>query len=105
MKINFFPLVIALSTLAITETATAQNISNNLNEPTNYQSNEYDPTLGPGGSFDPMDLIHRATMGPSRNPSQFNEDTQKNISNAAEDFKKQQQQLLEQNTSGSTAAQ
>lgn len=58
-----------------------------------FQSNEYDPATGSSG-LNPLDLIHRATMGNIRSPEEFREDSNENINNAANDFKQQQQELL-----------
>lgn len=60
----------------------------------NYQQNEYNSMTGPGG-LNPLDLIHRVNMGTSRTSEQFQSDSQQNLDNAATDFKRQQQQLWE----------
>ncbi len=58
----------------------------------NYQQNEYSSMTGPGG-LNPLDLIHRVNMGTSRTSEQFQRDNQQNLDNAATDFKRQQQEL------------
>ena len=69
--------------------------SPNPNNPS-YQPNEYGSgSMGANGAgFDPFQLIHRANLSNSRNMEEFNQDSQTNIQNAAENFKRQQQEML-----------
>ncbi|NJL83484.1 MAG: hypothetical protein HC890_11990 [Chloroflexaceae bacterium] len=61
-----------------------------------YQSNEQDSLDSSfGNSISPFDLIHRARLGNSRGASEFNQDSQQNIRNAADEFKRQQQLQLQ----------
>mgnify|MGYP005844546573 CR=1 FL=1 len=60
----------------------------------NYQQSEYNSLTGPAG-LNPLDLIHRANFGTSRTSDQFQSDSQQNLDNAATDFKRQQQELWE----------
>ncbi len=69
--------------------------SQNLQEPSTYQSNEQDPSKGSFSGFDPASLIHNANLSRSRSGSAFAQDTQNNLNKAAEDFKRQQQQQLQ----------
>lgn len=57
-----------------------------------YQENERDAFTGStfGNSFNPMDLIHNSNFRRSRNTSEFQEDTQTDLQNAADKFKRQQ---------------
>lgn len=60
-----------------------------------YQSNEYDPLFGSGGgSFNPIDLIHRANLSPSRTQDQFSDDSTQQIKDAATEFRREQQKRL-----------
>jgi len=70
----------------------------------NYQQNEQDSLSGPGG-INPMDLIHRANMSTSRNPEQFQSDSQNQIDDAASEFKRQQQEHFQNQTQTQTEAQ
>ena len=47
------------------------------------------------GGFDPLDLIHNSNFRRSRDGSEFQEDTRKNINQAAEEFKRKQREQLE----------
>jgi hypothetical protein len=69
-------------------------VSNNQNSE-GYQRNEYDPLYG-NGTFNPSDLIHRAIQNPGRTSSEFGSDSDKNITDAAAEFKRQREQLLNQ---------
>ena len=63
-----------------------------------YQSNEKDPTYGdaPGG-LNPLDLMHRAQQLNGRSAAEFNQESEAQINNSANDFKRlQQQRILEQ---------
>ncbi len=48
------------------------------------------------GSLNPLDLIHRSRLGNDRSAEQFQEDSNQNLDNAADDFKRQRQLLLQQ---------
>lgn len=67
--------------------------------PTNngYQENEQDAFTGStfGNSFNPMDLIHNSNFRRSRDSSEFQEDTNSELQNAAEKFKLQQQEAIQ----------
>ncbi len=82
--------------------AQTEDYSNGLLQPNTegeFQKNEIDSTGEStfGSGFDPMQLIHNANFRRSRNGAEFAEDTQNNLNNAADEFKKlQQQRLLEQ---------
>lgn len=62
-----------------------------------FTANEVDPSKpGLGGGFDPMSLIHNANLSRSRNGTDFADDTQRTLNEAADQFKKMQQQRLQQ---------
>ena len=67
----------------------------NLQEPPTYQNSEQDPNKGAFSGFDPASLIHNANLSRSRNGADFAQDTQDNLNKAANDFKRQQQLLLQ----------
>lgn len=56
------------------------------------------------GSLNPLDLIHQSNLGRSRGMGEFKQDSLQNINNAATDFKRQQQELLQQQPSPSSPA-
>lgn len=64
------------------------------NEPT-YQRNEKG-TFGNSstGDINPLDLINRVRVSPSRSAEQFNEDTGRQLEDAAAKFKREREQLL-----------
>ena len=65
-----------------------------------YQSNEEDPMSGTLGGIDPIDLIHNANLSTGRNAEEFNQDSQLQIENSAEEFRRlQQERMLQQNNS------
>lgn len=85
----FTTLTITLGFIGFSQNSlNAQSITNN-QQPQPYQSNEVNPLYGTSG-FNPMQLIHNANFLNGRNSNDFAEDTNKNIDNAAEDFKQQQ---------------
>lgn len=64
-----------------------------------YQSNEEDPMSGTLGGIDPIDLIHNANLSTGRNAEEFNQDTQLQIQNSAEEFRRLQQERMQQDNS------
>ena len=89
-----FGLGIALISVAgFNSSATAQSSADDLG----YQSNEKDPIYGdaPGG-LNPMDLMHRSQQLNRRSQAEFNQESEAQINNSANDFKRLQQQRLEQ---------
>lgn len=73
--------------LAPTEAGTYQT-----NEQSNFGSSF-------GDSFNPFDLIHQANFDRGRNMVDFQQDSQVNINNAAEEFKRLQQERLQDGSS------
>jgi hypothetical protein len=62
-----------------------------------FQNNEVDNFMGvEDGSFNPMDIIHRASMGPQRTLGEFRQEGQQQLDNAAAKFRLQQLELLQQ---------
>jgi hypothetical protein len=89
----FTTVTITLGFIGFSQNTThAQSITNN-QQPQPFQSNEVNPMYGTSG-FNPMQLIHNANFLNGRNQNDFAEDTNKNIDNAAEDFKQQQLQRM-----------
>ena len=68
-----------------------------------YQSNEKDPGDNSLGNFDPFQLIHNANLGATRTAEEFNSDTERNIKDAAAEFKRLQQERMLNQQSGSPA--
>jgi hypothetical protein len=96
-----FPRLLAIAVLATSSTLTclipaqAQVTVPGAESP--FSSNEIDPTKqGLGGGFDPMSLIHNANLSRSRNGVDFAEDSQRTLNEAADQFKKMQQQRLQE---------
>jgi hypothetical protein len=63
-----------------------------------YQSNEQDALLGGNSSsgFNPLELMHRINQMNRRGMDEFNHDSQMNIQNSAEEFKRLQQERFRQ---------
>jgi hypothetical protein len=60
-----------------------------------YQSNEQDPLYGTGGTnFNPLELIHRANLNNGRSIEEFNTESEANIQNSADEFKRLQQERI-----------
>lgn len=75
-------------------------ITNSQNSEVKYQSNEQSSTDNSSlGSFNPLDLIHNANLRRSRDAGQFEEDTNTNLNQAADDFKRLQQQRMQNQSS------
>jgi hypothetical protein len=89
------------TTVALGQSALAQQSPQAVNpidnrERDTYQSNEQDPMSGAfGGSFNAFDLIHRANMSRGRTMGEFQQESDSGIRNAAEDFKRQQNERLQ----------
>jgi hypothetical protein len=100
MKTRFLLSATLLGTVVFIGSAVAQ--SQNPTQP-NYQSNERsttgDSTLG---NFNPLQLIHNANFQRSRGSSEFQEDSQMNINQAAEEFKRKQREQLQNSPASST---
>lgn len=62
----------------------------------NYQSNEQNLLYGNSGfgNVNPMDLIQRATLAPSRSVEEFSAESQQNLDDAATEFKRLREQML-----------
>ncbi len=71
------------------------------NDANNYPSNEKDSLYGEGVTgINPMELIHRANLRNGRTPQEFQQESQGQINNSAQDFKElQRQRILEQQRS------
>lgn len=68
-------------------------------EDSGYQSNEENPMSGTLGGIDPIDLIHNANLSTGRSAEEFNQDSQLQIQNSAEEFRRlQQERMLQQNS-------
>ncbi len=68
-----------------------------------FPTNERDPNSSSlGADFNPMDLMHKLQMNNGRDLSDFVNDSNRNIDDASDDFKKQQQQRILQQTSQNT---
>ncbi len=96
MKLQLFTQVITISTVLLLEGN--RGVKAAPFEPTNTdsqspQENSFNGNLRP--SVDILNLIERATLPPGRKPEQFDLDSQQNIQNAAEKYKKQQIQQVE----------
>jgi hypothetical protein len=96
---SFTALLLGFTPVTLSQT---ENYDEGLLKPNtdgNFQKNEVD-SMGEstfGSGFDPMQMIHNANFRRSRNGAEFAEDTQNNLNNAAEEFKRlQQQRILEQ---------
>lgn len=88
-----------LMTLTFSNLSLAQT-PRSITEPDTHQINERSTTTGSstfGNSFNPINLIHNMNLRRSRDGSEFQDDTQNNLNNAAEEFKRMQQEQLQQN--------
>ena len=99
MQNLLFPRILAIAVLTTGSTLTAlipaQAQMAVPGAETPFNSNEVDPTKqGLGNGFDPMSLIHNANLSRSRNGADFADDTQRTLNEAADQFKKMQQQRL-----------
>lgn len=61
------------------------------NEP--FPTNEQDPVFG-GQDFDPIDIIHDANLGRGQTADEFREQTNENLDEASQDFRRQQLERL-----------
>jgi hypothetical protein len=66
----------------------------NEKQPQQFQNNEKNPLYGDG--INPMDLIHNANLLNQRSGADFIADTNENLDKAAQDFKQQQLQRMQQ---------
>ena len=69
-----------------------------------YQRNERDTFSGGDatGGINPLDSINKAVIAPSRTIEEFNDDSRGSIQKAADEFKRQRQQLLNSYSESST---
>ncbi|MBE9168560.1 hypothetical protein IQ238_13915 [Pleurocapsales cyanobacterium LEGE 06147] len=69
-----------------------------------YQSNEQDALFGNSSSgLNPLELMHRVNMMNRRGMDEFNNDSQINIQNSAEEFKRLQQERFRQQEQSSSS--
>jgi hypothetical protein len=91
-------ILLTFSLIAVSLVVPARSGLAQVNATTNngYQANEQDALTGGtfGNTFNPMDLIHNSNFRRGRNSSEFQEDTQTELQNAADQFKRQQQESL-----------
>lgn len=109
MRAIFFPRLLAIAivgisgVLALPTPSLAQSTTPAGEKP--FTANEVDPTKqGLGNGFDPMSLIHNANLSRSRTGEDFAEDTQRTLNDAASEFKRQQQQRLQESLSSPNGA-
>lgn len=95
MRNKGIKLVFALVLLLINSPSVfAQSSTATLTED-DFPTNEQNPNGSSfGNSFNPLDLIHRANMSNGRDAEEFNQDSSKNIKDAAAEFKRLQMQRL-----------
>ena len=71
-------------------------------EDSGYQSNEENPMSGTLGGIDPIDLIHNANLSNGRSAEEFDQDSQQQIQNSAEEFRRlQRERMLQQHNNES----
>lgn len=94
---NRITLTLSLSLLSLGFLPQSSMAQVDANTNNGYQANEQDAFTGDtfGNTFNPMDLIHNSNFRRSRNSSEFQEDTQTELQNAADKFKRQQQQRIQ----------
>jgi hypothetical protein len=95
------PLVLGFNSITLAQSEDYPSVDGLLQPNTQgeLQKNEIDSTGEStfGSGLDPMQLMHNANFQRSRNGAEFAEDTRNNINNAANEFKKlQQQRILDQ---------
>jgi hypothetical protein len=86
----------------LTPLTLAQSINSNSVDTNVAPSNEKNPEGELGNVFNPIDVMHRANLERSRDGQEFAEDTRNSINKAAEEFKRMQQQRLQQAGSNSS---
>lgn len=83
-----------LGTTAFIGSAIAQQAPNS--NQSGYQTNERSATGSSTlGDFNPLNLIHNANLQRSRGSAEFREDSNTEINRAAEEFKRQQRERLQ----------
>jgi hypothetical protein len=69
-----------------------------------FKTQEQDPLTGTGnGGFNPLDLIHRANLGTLRTYEEFSAEQNTNLNSAADDFRKQQLEMIRKMNQNSAA--
>lgn len=90
---SIFALTTTLGLMLISAPASyAQAV--NLKEPDPFQSNEQNPLYGSG--IDPMQLIHNSNLLNGRSAVDFIQDSNESLDKAAEAFRKQQLERMQQ---------
>lgn len=94
---------ISLFSLLIPQLAKAQTATD-VNPLQDFQPQQGDPFSSrndnPTGSL--FDLIHRAQLGSSRSTEEFNSEKNQSLNDAAAEFRKKQQQRLQNTSQGGT---
>jgi hypothetical protein len=101
--ITSLSLGIALALISSLGSISFAQSANDLNE--GFQSNEANSTYGTdlGSGFNPMQIIHRLNLSNGVNQEEFYTESKQNINTAADDFKRQQQErILNQSTTDAT---
>ncbi|MBR8829434.1 MAG: hypothetical protein DSM107014_16315 [Gomphosphaeria aponina SAG 52.96 = DSM 107014] len=96
---NLKTLTLSLGTVLTILASLGQfTLAQSVNQQDNYQSNEVDSFSGSSlgnGSLNPLDLIHRANLSNGRSVDEFTQDSSANINDAATEFKRKQQEQLQ----------
>lgn len=95
MKIKHLLAITTTLGLSLISALAIKAQSVNEKPPQPFQSNEQNPLYGEGG-INPMDLIHNANLLNNRSSADFISDTNENLDKAAQDFKQQQLERMQQ---------
>lgn len=104
MKKTVFTLSFSLVTLiASYSNLVFAQVTNSQNPTAQYQKNEVGSNENSsfGNGFNPLDFIHNANLRRSRDAGQFQEDTNSGLNQAANEFKRLQQQMMQSQPSES----
>jgi hypothetical protein len=104
-KISQITVALSLSTVCLFSLITP-GLAQSQSEDDVYQSNEKDNSSGTIGGFNPLDLIHNANLSTGRSSEEFSQDSQLQIQDSAEEFRRlQQERMLQQNNNNPESVQ
>ncbi|MDB9313919.1 hypothetical protein PN462_12470 [Spirulina sp. CS-785/01] len=89
-----FSLFLSLILPFLASASLAQTPHNSTNE--GFQRNERDSLFEGENGLNPLDIMHRVNMGNKPSMGEFRQQTDRNLNEASEEFRRQQLQLLQQ---------
>ncbi|MEM1368228.1 MAG: hypothetical protein AAGG02_09455 [Cyanobacteria bacterium P01_H01_bin.15] len=94
-KQHFYGSALVITTLVMTAVPVQAQVDYDPQQQDPFPSGDVDANTGTLDGIDPFELIHRSRLNNGRSATEFREDSNQKLDDAALDFKRQQQERLE----------